>query len=235
MYNNNMRRLLLLVLLLPACFRLSAQNKDLSYFAKVPTRFLKPGLSPMQSLRFNYMGMPGNKWVNHGGELKLDLLRIKLSTRVSAIISGSALVGYKRERHNLYKANGKEAYEQTQYYFAAPSVSAGVSYGFFFPYFLSVRAGVYSPWETARYKAVLPLQYSDQDGVKSRDAKVVVTDEVKGGLQKYATFEIYRPLKSHFKNRRPMGLSLSYTFFPGNKSGEQGAWNFGIYWHKKAK
>lgn len=235
MYRINMRHLLLLVLLLPACFRLSAQNKNLEYFAKVPTRFLKPGLSPMQSVRFTYLGMPGNEWVKHSGELKLDLFRIKLSTRVSAIISGSALVGYKRERHDLYKANGQEAYELTQYYFAAPAVSAGVSYGFFFPYFLSARLGVYRPWETARYKAVLPLQFSDQDGVSTREAEVVLTDEVTGDVKKYATLEIYRPLRSHFKHRHPMGVSVSYTIFPGNESGEQSAWNFGVYWHIKAK
>src|SRR5262245_51997635 len=117
MYRINMRHLLLLVLLLPACFRLSAQNKDLAYFAKVPTRFSKPGLSPMQSVRFTYQGLPGNEWVKHGGELKLDLFRIKISTRVSAIISGSAWTGYKKERHDLYEANGQKAYEQTQYTF----------------------------------------------------------------------------------------------------------------------
>jgi hypothetical protein len=228
-------RSLLLSLMLLASIRLSAQNKELEYFAKVPTRFLKPGLSPMQGIRLGYQGTPVSPWIKNAGALKLDLFRIKFSPRGSVIVSSAAWAGYKSQRHDLYKVIDEKAYERTRYYFVAPVLSAGVSYGFFFPYYLHAQIGILKPWEGAYYEANLPVLYSDQEGVKAMESKVLYSQKGFGETQQYMALELYRPLKSHAWHRHPMGCSVAYTYFPGADSGSRGAWNFGIYWHVKAK
>ncbi|HMG10169.1 MAG TPA: hypothetical protein VK609_16760, partial [Mucilaginibacter sp.] len=164
--------ILFILLVFTVSGQLLAQNKDQEYFAKVPSRYVKPGLSPMQSIRLSYQQAPGNQWVKDAGELKLDLYRIKLNPRASVIISAGTWAGAKRQKHNLYEVNGSKAYEQTDYVYAAPTVSAGVSYGFFFPYFIAARFGVTKPWEAAYYKANLPILNTDGSGIKATDSEI---------------------------------------------------------------
>jgi hypothetical protein len=232
-----MRRLLLLlpILLLLTSGRLAAQHKSLEYFAKVPSRFIKPGLSPMQGVRFGFLGTPANQWLKNAGEMKLDLFRIPFSKRASLIISAAAWAGYKRQSRDLYRVRDEQAFERSNYFFAAPALSTGLSYGFFFPYYLNVRLGLYKPWEGAYYKANLPLQYSDQQGVQTAASTLQYNQQGFGKIEKYLALELYRPFKSHFPRQHPMGWSVAYTVFPGAESGSQGAWNFGLYWHIKAK
>ena len=231
-----MRQLFILLLLLGTFTQnLHAQHKSLEYFEKVPTKFYKPGLSPMQSIRFSYQGTPFNQWVKKSGEMKLDLFRIKLSKRSSVIISGAAWAGYKNQSRELYSVNGQQASERTNYYFASPALSTGISYGFFFPYYLNARIGFLKPWEGAYYKATLPIQYSDQDDVQTQESAVEYSEKGFGPVKNYFALELYRPFKAKFRHEHPMGVSVAYTFFPGEESGNQTAWNFGIYWHIKAK
>lgn len=224
-----LRLLFLLVLLSNLAV---AQNKSLEYFAKVPTRFYKPGLSPMQSIRFSYRQTPGNQWQKSVGEMKLDLFQVKFSRRASLIFSGSAWAGYKVQKRKLYKINEEQAYERTRYYYAAPSVSAGVSYGFFFPFYINARVGVFKPWEGAFYNAYLPVQYSDQQGIQTSESEITYVRKGFGELQKYISVEIYRPFKRHFPDERPMGWSVGYTNY---LDAGKGGWNAGLYWHIKAK
>ena len=205
-----MRQLFILLLLLGTFTQnLHAQHKSLEYFEKVPTKFYKPGLSPMQSIRFSYQGTP--------------------------FISGAAWAGYKNQSRELYSVNGQQASERTNYYFASPALSTGISYGFFFPYYLNARIGFLKPWEGAYYKATLPIQYSDQDDVQTQESAVEYSEKGFGPVKNYFALELYRPFKAKFRHEHPMGVSVAYTFFPGEESGNQTAWNFGIYWHIKAK
>lgn len=230
-----MQRIFFFLLLFVATVRANAQDKPLEYFAKVPTRFEKPGLSPMQSIRFGFIGTPGNQWVKQSGELKLDLIRVRLSKRASAIISASAWAGYKRQSRDLYKIRDEQAFERTNYFFAAPAISAGLSYGFFFPYYLNARFGVYKPWEAAYYKALLPIQYSDGQGIQTLENSIEYAQQDFGGIHKYVALELYRPFKSRSMSMHPMGFSMGYTYFLDVESDSQGDWNFGLYWHIKAK
>lgn len=231
-----MRKLsLLLLVLILATVQVSAQNKSLEYFAKVPTRFHKPGLSPAQSIRFGYRNTPGNQWVQNAGELKLDLVRVKLNKRSAFILSGAAWGGYKQQKRELYTVNGEEAFERTKYFFAAPSVSTGVSYGLFFPYYINAHLGVFKPWEGAYYQARLPIQYSDQQDIQTSESFLTYTQENMGAIQKYLGVELYRPFKRRFPHAHPMGWSVSYTYFMDSESADKSAWNFGVFWHIKAK
>lgn len=230
-----MRCTFMMLMLLLSASQLLAQQKSPEYFAPVPTRFHKPGLSPMQSVRFGLMSTPGNEWLKHSGELKLDLFRIRMSMRFSALVSGSVWAGYKRERKDLYTVRDEEAFERTNYFFAAPGMSAGVSWGFFFPYYLNARFGIYKPWEGAYYKAYLPVQYSDQQDIQTRETEVVYSRQGIGEVQKYLGLELYRPFRSRFPDRHPMGWSVSYTHFLDLEGGQTGGWNIGLYWHVKAK
>lgn len=231
-----MRILILLLLSVGFTGQLSAQQKDLEYFAKVPSRYVKPGLSPMQTVRFSYQQTPGNQWIKDAGEMKLDLFKVRFHPRGAVIFSGGTWAGYKTQKKNLYEVRGDKAFEKTDYLFVAPTVSAGLSYGFFFPWFASARIGVLKPFEAAYYKAQLPIQYSDGSGIQTSESTVKTSVEDFGDIQKYIAFEIYRPFKARSTKTRPMGLSLSYVLMLDHPAGNSaGAINAGIYWHMKAK
>lgn len=224
-----------------ACTAVKAQNPDLEYFAKVPTRYVKPGLKAGQGFHISRMGMPVNNWVTHPMELRFDVAQISLTKRASIILGFGGLLGYDYQKHTLYEVNDSKAVEKNNNYFAAPTLSGGIAYGFFFPYFISFRAGVYYGFEGAYYKAVLPMQISDQDGITVREEEVTYHQALRTGAKPYASLELYRPFKSHFLDKHPMGWSVAYTFYPGVDSEVKQNWkklstlNVGFYWHLQTK
>lgn len=228
-----MRIVVILFFFIPA--GLLAQNKSLEYFAKVPTRFEKPGLSPMQSIRLGYIRMPGNTWTPNVGEIKFDLFRFKFSPRASAIISTAAWGSFRREKRDLYEVNGEKAIERVNYYLIAPAASAGISYGFFYPYYVNARVGFFNPWRAAYYKSVLPIQHSESDGIETLKTGIIKSEKGFQGVNSFVAFEVYRPFHSRAHGAHPMGWSLSYLFFPGEESGAKGTWGAAVYWHIRTK
>lgn len=218
-----MRSIITLVFALTFMSQVFAQQMELQYFAKVPSKYIEPGLSPLQGLKFGYQYFPQDLWVKDAGEIKLDLLKIRLLKYGAIILSGGTFGGYKtQQRDPVYKIS-----EKAEYYLLVPTFSVGISYGFLFPWFINARAGVMKPWEYA---------YTETTITNSSSIPTVseIRQEKSGEIQKFMAIEVYRPLRGRYKDFHPIGLSLSYVVILDPITVKpKDTFNVGIYWHIK--
>lgn len=224
---------ILFSLILFAVNSLTAQDPGLEYFAKVPSKYKVPGLSPMKVFQISYLNIPSSLWVKNTVEMHSDLFRVKMNYRLSIIFSTGLYSGAKRQVHELYTINDKTAKERVNYFILSPIASISGSFAFSYPYFLRAGGGINSNFERANYKATIPEQVSGKDGIETNVFTYTLIKKQNNGIKPYLFIEIYRPFKSKPNNKRRLGYTIGVFYWPENTKTKKTSLNVGIYWNAK--